>query len=851
MAFWDTVKYGWHPVYWLTIGGIPICWAEVATGQTPPTGYTIDPSLVIDNSSTIGSQINRENGSAQALPLTFRLLDSVNGTAGSASTWIRKWAKQCTLTADLTATATALTVDDTTGWSNGDYLDAGGECIQIGTVASGTSLTGCTRACRGTQAALHRTGVSGQLCTSLPRLRGADVVLWATPIDQGGCPSGVALADDALQIWRGRVSDVRRQANGFDFECMSLDRLLDTPLVARLTGTVDGTHRMYPVNSAWWLSVTIRGNNAAGASILDTTLKIQPFTTKTNGTLMYGAEIKQKIVDAFANAVAAAGGGIGAYIGALTWSTGNDWDGMAWLQVWVTGLWNTQVTYTVMGANPKTVYGYMPGTPETIAFWQTWNPCGGDIYGALGDVLTLAMDGNPTDVASGPGKLSVKLPSGTYSYLYQTATAADSVVYLTGVMPAQAGSPFAHQQAKSFVGASAEVLIASTGSPAQLALRALESSGTAGLRGTYDTLAQGAGYALPASFIAEDSFVKLLGSGSLAKLTATTTTAGSGFFDLYGGLLGLFRRGLVVRPDSAGVPKLTAVSTQVGGSDWVTMLTDADLLCLAGEPVGTLIKLQGPNIVKVTRAGQATTEDGAEQDVSYFSDEPSVEAEGARSAEFAVPADATQGWQDAVMGAALAMFCIDQSVQVITLRVGPWVVAEVGDCVLLNLTHPALYNWATGTPGMVGVGRVTGRTFELKSLVTTLTVLCEGNINTHSLAPSLKVLAHTGTGANPSSITVEDKYFVHIKTSLLLAGGPIYLAAYDPGDVETADRYLSVSAVSVPSGGSIVLTTSGMTGGSVTDAKTYLTLPTSSPSGPAITSYQAGFAHDGDGSYWT
>ena len=852
MAFWDAVKYGWQPCYWLTIAGIPVCWSEVATGQVPPTGYTIDPALVIDNSSAIGSLINRETGAANALPLTFRLLDSVNGVDSGASTWIRKWSKQAMLTSDLTATATTLLVDDTTGWSNGGYLYAGGECIQIGTVADGTHLTGCTRGCRGTLAAVHRTGVSGQLCTNLPRLRGAEVVLWAAPLDQAGVASGVNLTDDAIEVWLGRVGEVRRVANGFDFDCQSLDRLLDTPLVARLTGTVDGTKHMYPVMSTWWLSVTIRGNNAAGASLVDTTLKIQPFTGYTNGTLMYAAILKQLIVDEWSLKVAGAGGGIATYIGDLTWSGGADSDFLTWLTLRVTGLWNTQISYTVNGSNMAIVYGNMPGTPENIPFWKTMNPCGVGSGGEVSpDVLTLAMDGDPSLVPVTAGKLSIKLPSGIQTYAYASATPADNAVYLTGVVPTQKGSPYVHSAPGAFAGASAEILLSSQGSLAQLALRTLESSGTAGLRGTSDTLPQGAGYALSAARIDEDSITNMLGSGSLAKLVATATAAGGGFFDLFGGAMGLFGRGLVVRPDASRVLKLTMVSTKVGGSDWQTMITDNHLLCLAGEPVGTVTKLQGPNIIKVTRATQATGDAADASDVVYFTDDPSVEAEGARSAEFAVPSDSRNDWANAARSAALAQFGVDQTVQAVTLRVPPWVVAEVGDCVLLNLSHPTLYNWSTGKPGMTGIGRVTGRTMELKTLVTTLTVLCEGNVQTRSLAPALKVLAHTGTGANPSTITVPDKYYKHIKTSLALAGGPIYLLSYDPGYAETTDRYLLVSAVSAPSAGTIVLTTSGMVGGSVTDGLSHLTVPTSNPTGATITAYQAGFAHAGDGSYWT
>lgn len=840
MAFWDLIRYGWQPNYYVTIAGIPVCWSEVKASA--PSGYTVQPALVIDQSSQIGSTINRDNGSANSLPLSFRLLDSVNGTSSGISTWIRKWSKQLYLTADLDASSGNLTVDDSAGWVTGDHLYLGGECILVGTVASGTSLTGCTRAQRGTLAAVHKTGLSGQLGTNLPRLKGADVTLWASPLDGGGYPTGLTIASDATALWRGKVNSVTRSSNGFDFDCVSLDRILDTPLVARLSGKVDGTKAMFPVNASWWLSAHLVGEDSTGATVLDQVLKIAPFGSYTNGQLHYGSDLKNAIIAAWASAVSAAS--VGTYVGDLVWN-GTDYGTL--LAVNLDSLYNTKLTFAVSGSEPKTVKGYGAGNPEVLSFWNTINPTGGNTFGAGGDTLTLELEGDPSLAPSGAGRLAVTLSSGKHSYIFKTCTAADGVVYLTQVVPASKGAPYVHSQPGEFAGASAEILLTSTGNPADLALRALESSGTAGLRGSYDTLGQGAGYSIPSTYIDETSFTKLLADGSLAKLTATTSTAGSGFFDLYGGTLGLFRRAIVIRPDSAGVPKLTCVRTFVGGSDWVTTISDADLLCLAGEPVVSISKLEAPNLIKVTRSGQ----EGESEDECYFHDVPSVEAEGAREAEYAVPADSADEWRSAAQTAALAHFGTDQTVQAIELRVPPWVSAQVGDAVWLEITHPSLYSWASGSVGISGVGRVTGRTLGLKDLGVTLTVLCEGNIQTHSLAPSMLISAHTGTGANPSSVTVPDKYYAHLSTALSLAGGSVYLNAYDPGTAETTSRYLVCSAVAAPSGGTVVLTTSGLSGGSISDGVSCLTLPTSSPSGASITSYQAQFAHDADQSYWT
>ena len=60
-----------------------------------------------------------------------------------------------TITGNRNTVVTAFDVADSTGMVDGAYIQINNEIIKIGTVASSTSLTGCTRAQRGTTAAEH------------------------------------------------------------------------------------------------------------------------------------------------------------------------------------------------------------------------------------------------------------------------------------------------------------------------------------------------------------------------------------------------------------------------------------------------------------------------------------------------------------------------------------------------------------------------------------------------------------------------------------------------------------------------------------------------------------------------
>ena len=65
MSIWTAARYGWSPIYYLTIEGIPVVWAEAALGLTLPTGYTAEAAALHLESAAIGvEQVDRQRGVA-------------------------------------------------------------------------------------------------------------------------------------------------------------------------------------------------------------------------------------------------------------------------------------------------------------------------------------------------------------------------------------------------------------------------------------------------------------------------------------------------------------------------------------------------------------------------------------------------------------------------------------------------------------------------------------------------------------------------------------------------------------------------------------------------------------------
>ena len=876
--FWAPISYGYTPIYWLTVSGIPVVFTERALGLGVPSGWAgEDASLVIDDAADIGcSQIDRDRGVGMGLDFQFKLLDTE-----AVRSWLRRYTRQATLTVDLLASDTTATVDDTTGWpSTGAFYCSLERILYTG--KTGTTFTGLLRGATGTLPLDHRTGTVGQVVTDLARFwRGRDVTLWCTLMDPTGhiCGSDL-MGQESRQVWRGRISQAAvRAPDGFTFQATSLDRVLDQKLSAKLTGDVisDDLARLVP--TGWGFTLIFKGYDAsgAGAAVWSATVTCNPFSGMA-GIYMTAAQMQTRISTAWSDAVTAAG--VGAYLDDLSWYgfPGSQLGEYSQVKVKKDATTYFLLWWLVIDGKEQDGAPAVPPFPTGMTgaifvHLSDWNgaslllpqPVLGGIYGGItlppgDDGLTVRLSEGDPNLIPPTGRVRVKSGDLVCTYAYAAVgVALNGCVELHQCVPLDKQTPIPNwsSSADQLVGATCEILLGDSGTWLDMSLRCLESSGT-GLRGDHDTLPLGAGYGLSSDDIAVDSFNAKLGSGGVSQLVGATTMAGSSFIDVLGGALALYRKAVVCRPPVAPDPdpnytmRLTVVDTGVS-ADYLTTITDADLLSHGGDPLVSAQLAATPNVITINRSpdGQDVT------DHVILSDLVTVEAVGKIDIAYRIDAlDRGQLTGQAVQSVVAAHFANDQTLAAVQLRCHPSVLAEVGDAIWLTTTHPGVWTWTTdpGQPGYDGPGRVVGRTMNLKSLAVTLSVLIDGSLKVRALSPAMLVGGFDSSSA-PTYIDVPWQYQATIDAAILAANGPVPLIHYKPGQSEDGTVTCTISATdpaAPPPGFVRLLVTSGSRSGTwalvlptATDMS-YLTLPPTA----AASTYQKNFAHTLDGSQW-
>jgi hypothetical protein len=863
--YWQATSYGYAPIWWITVSGIPVIFSEADLGAvTLPTDWTgSDPSLVIDDSAEVGtSAINREQGIGLGLSFSAKLLDT-----DTVRDWMRRGGNQATLTVDLGHSDTTATVASTTGWPSSGAFYAGLERITY-SGTTGTTFTGLTRGVCGSDPQTHRVGTTGQIITDRPRYwRGRRLTLWCSLADPSGHVCGDALVSpEAVQVWCGRIdAGPDRETDGFTFEAKSLERILEDGLGGKLTGDVESTAQVYPVDPGWTVGAVFQGQNAAGANLWTVTgITLSPFSALASGQLLHADAIRTLISSAWTQAVSDAGGS--AHIGDLTFAKKSNGHHAlvriiqdatvhfvsGWL--WVDGKETSAIPTLQFGTAGMTKdeqmdlnqYGVKDLGPGLFA------PTDQTIPSPTGLTVRLS-EGTPAD-APDTGMIRVQVGDLHCTYTYATKGAVGNSLYLGGLKPTKNQKPFTFsdlsldQDGKSQ--ATCEVLADDQGNYGQMILRCLETSGT-GLRGAYDTLQRGQGYALPSTLIDSDSIVNSL--NPLATLEARIACAGQTWVDLFGGVLGLFRLALVSRPvtDETNTPIRLVMVETAAGANYTTTITDADLLSLEGDPIVSVKRADSPNVVKVViqPSGQE------DPDNLIINDAPSIEAQGRRETTYKVDALQRDSLQVIATAATAGHFAYDQTVQAIEIRVHPSVACEVGDCVKLITTHPAVWTWATdpGQAGYSGVARCVGRRVNLKaSGAVTLTLLIDGSLNLRTLAPSTEILGYSAT-TFPTWIDISLAYLPHYSQAVseaTAAGQTVQVSHYQPGRAEgSGQRYAVSGATAVGGKCRLTLLTANQTGTPTIDTakRSSVTLPHTAQ---ATTYQQSGFTHTGDGSQW-
>jgi hypothetical protein len=862
----DPLAWGWSLTYALEVEGVPVRWSEIDTGAALDPGVVESACLDVDGSGEVGQTIDRDVGLGAGLPLTFRLMDFLKaGTQSAVSTWIRRdtAAKRTALTSNVIAIAPIIHVASTTGWPASGNFWLGNECIGY-TKVTGTEFgdggNPCTRGLFNSLPSLHFVSTVGGVATDLPRYwRGRQVRLWAYATD----PTGF-VCDNRFEIWRGHISTgPDRDGAGWQFEALSLDRRLAEPAVPPITGRILATKPAAAVHKADALVVLTRGYSSTGPSAVKAwgyTIKIHPYAALTDGTVLTPDQQRQAISAAWAAAIPLAANEVGGALDAATYLSTITWPGPAGIsnaylnlvasvptkeiRVWTTvkemnPSWNVPMTETGTSGIQGSVPLWTAGTgAEVMVPLQFPSKFQGlpTPQAPVWDAVIVQLD-TVDAVAPSTGTLTV---DGTTIW-YAAATTADGIAILSGLyLPGKQPVPPLVEDAQVELGFTA------TGNFPDLMRNILESSGTSLKRGAFDAYGYGQGYALRGdtgsdSAIDEASFTTL--PGTAASLQGTIAGTTQSFADLFGGVLALSRMGVVARAGTGYSPtvQLRAVQTASAGGDYTFTITDAHLLTGEGDPVKTVRRRVVPNALTVQI--KHGNDDG---DSIRVSDQPAIVEQGKEEITYTLPMDGTQ--VDATTAAAWAasILLASQTAQAIELRVVPWVTADVGDVVRLNLTHWGVWSWNSGTSGYTGPGRVIGRSMDLKTCATTLTVLVDA-APTSSLCPAAEVQGVTGLATAPTALQVPDTYLLHLQRSLQFGGSPVKLLHYEPGyGAESAGGSVTYTTVTDLGTGNCELTGLVTTGATFTAHRSYLTLPAVA----TANAYQTAFAHTQDGTSW-
>lgn len=855
-GLWGAVRYGWSPIYWLTVAGIPTVWTERVTGLTLPAGWVAESAtLDIDQSAAVGSTIDRSRGLGTGLPLTFQLRDSAAIGAYMARPTLKDYLKQ-----SLTASGMAITSANSTPFPASGQLHLGLELISY-SAEVGTGFTLSARGVAGSLACAHTVGKIGQVITDTPtQWVGRDVRLYALACDPAGVPTGTLLADDSEEVWRGRLSkQAARQVGAWQFTADALDRVLDRKLAGKVTGRVVSYGTAIKVKPTFRISITLDGfkNNYTAEWPSAYTITIYPFASYSPGDIVSRSQAIAAIQTAWAAEVTAQG--CGAYIDTTLQIA--DWQGVdgatltsiAPLIKAHVNLYFVSIGNNYYGSLTKAVAGYENGSVVVAVDAQTvdktlfvgWTV--GTDPQALADgvaqppvtsAIAVQIDEGAFDQIDTTGYLHIATEITSKIVKYGGKTEVDGLVYFSLIpTPGQMLSKAELDAATVSVWASI-----GPGSLESLMLTAIQSSG-AGSQGTYDLSKQGDGYAIAA--VDEASFTSKDGDMGLS---ATVSVAGSSFAELFAGALALGQQAVVQRVDD-GVCQLALVDTAPTGSLYTITITDWHLLHLDGEPIESVERLQPPNVIEVEQilGGEDSKAKGEAVKVTAI-DAVQVSFSGQSAESYKIPADSRNALVGFVSARAASMFGADQDSQAVTLAVVPWVAAQPGDLVWLECTHPLLWDYATGTAGFSGKARVTGRAQTLLTGAVELTLLLEGRTDGRSLSPAAEVSAWAGLASAPTTIDVAREYYTHFAQTLALDGA-FQVLHYFPADTEGTGQRYTISAVT-DTGTVCRLTVSAQTGAfSLSTAKrSTLTLPASGAA--YITDYQAGFAHTGDGSRW-
>ncbi len=875
---WQSLQYGWNVNYWATVAGLPVVWSEAAVNDTLPSGFTSCLSLLsIDRSAEVGQSVNRTTGMGQGLPLTFSIL-----SAPGSATWMQSPSATTVVTGTVQPADPTIYVKDTSAFPAAPgTIYIGLEAMSYSSMTS-TTFTISQRGCFGTLPSSHYVGTLGGTVTNRPRIwRGREVRLYAAPMAPDGTATGSTLADESVEVWRGTIDQgpYRDGNDKFTFEALALDRALSNPLPAGATGVVMGSNTRAAVFQTQWLRVTLEAYDSSDVAVsgYPLTIYIQPFSAMPWNSLKTVDE-QIALVQAAWNAVVTDLSAPVISIGVNESFSFDPFSGSGnvvkpyitipvdssisktVLTVEIGGYGDTTVArdHEAMFWGPHGIGSYTNPQPIMLGFKTGYNiltPLDPQYGFEIAHFNVAVQMDDPTDAIPLFGTCKI----GDQELAYMSSTEGN-IVYLSELTDVKAYTDPNYNHPwippTDVKGQKVEFHFNVKGTPADVARTLLESSGTATLRGAYDTGGYGEGYAIQGgasskSAVDEASFDVFL-NGSAVDMKMRVGGSSVSFQDMFSGLLTLAQRGLVARPDASGNVRLGVVATDVNGSWYKTKITDADLLGYAGDPIASVRKRDPITQIKVSLSANAQSKDPTS--VYTLQETSGVLEIGGQVLDLTIGLDGPQPSVDGkIQGWAASILAQGHDCQTIEVRVVPWLDITVGALVRLETTHPALWNFATGTEGYTGQARCLGARRDLAGGALILTLIIQGGAVVSGLCPAAIVQTFTGTGSAPTMIDLEARFLSYMQDCIASeSGDPVRLDHYQPGrGNEAGGGYVMISAavpINVSGTDYCRLVVSSYTLGVAlsTSYRSTLTLPATANA----TGWQRMFAHASDGTFW-
>lgn len=799
------LRYGYKPFHFIDIEGVPTIFSEIKVAPvggdpTPPDGYTLDASLVVDRSARVGPVVDTRTNFSAGFDLEVRLIETP-----AVAALMGRPTRLTKLTADVTASATTLPVDSATGYSSGETLYFGTSCAEFAG-NTWTDFVGLDRDAYGPRKSYRK----GTIVADRPRQwKGRRVRLWMGVLDPlgriiepigGGVGGPEGMLADACMLWVGHIY-ARPKKDGVEWviACRDQARRPTEPLGVSASGKaswqLDDDAPIY-IDTETVVSCRVRLEDSGVLADVN----VQPFIGETPP--LYRSQTRALIASSLLTELQSAS----ARILDVEWVRSLDTQSSGRVRIWelmvkvdrTAGLPGDQwgrVKTSVGSANARLALGALTSEQITVApVLATMTMLAGlQLKSEVGSAsLAVRLEDTRPSAVPQSGWLLIE-QGGSVDYREYTAWTQDPadvtrLLFQLAPRSSLTGQELTALAADELAGDLAEVSVKilwrDTGTLADVARRILASSGE-GINGTYDTLPKGQGYGLP--YIDENSFDEQFAGAYSDLVLDLAVEGGSSAQKLLSGLLRLGGRAITTRrrEDGSGVD-IAAVS--VGSADSgvpVARITDADLCSVDGRsplrpgavysaPTQIVAKLHQLPVGLLSEA-EGVVEYIDEHLEDWTADVWELDIHGLSRDALGLPG----------LAMAMATFRGGENRQTLELDVAPWLGGtdrgiQAGDIVELAIEDSRAYDYRLSSSGIYGLARVTGVTYSLDTGLVTVQVQADGVLSPGPMSPSLPIIAVNGTATAPTSIDVALTYLEPL-TYAKGAASSWKLLAYLPG----------------------------------------------------------------------